>query len=279
MGALREKAVVITGAGRGLGRAYAHHAADAGAAVVVNDVDGGPAEEVAAEIASAGGRAVACVGSVADPRHADELVERCVAEFGRLDGLVNNAAVGYHVPPWEDTDPARTRALLETNVLGSFACGVAAIRHMHAQGSGSIVNVTSGSMVGQRGAAAYSASKGAVASLTFSWASDLAPHGVRVNAVCPIAWTRMMAADPNHRSGPHQSPDRIAPLVTYLLSDLSAAVTGQVLRLAVDALHVVRQPAVKHPVLRREAWDVDAVAAAVADELDLEPPARERWSL
>src|SRR5438094_616783 len=121
------KAVVITGAGRGLGRAYALHAARSGAAVVVNDIDSEPAEEVAAAIVGEGGRAVPSVGSVADPGQAAAAVEACVAGFGKIDGLVNNAAIGHHTPPWED-DPVHIRAVLETNALGPMYCGTAAIK-------------------------------------------------------------------------------------------------------------------------------------------------------
>jgi len=278
MGILDGRAVVITGAGRGLGRAFARHAAESGAAVVVNDVDAEPAHETVAAIEAAGGTAVASVGSVADADYARELITVCRNRFGKLDGLVNNAAVGYHARPWEDDDAERTRALVETNVLGPFHCGTAAAKVMVAQGNGVIVNVTSGSMIGQRGAAAYSASKGAVASMTYSWAADLASRGVRVNAVSPIAWTRLMAADPNGNPDAHP-PERVAPLVTYLLSDLSAGVTGQVLRLADGHLHAVRQPAIIRPVLYQEVWTSEEIAAAVAGELVLEPPPRDRWTL
>ena len=278
MGILDGRAVVITGAGRGLGRAFARHAAESGAAVVVNDVDAEPAHETVAAIEAAGGTAVASVGSVADADYARELITVCRNRFGKLDGLVNNAAVGYHARPWEDDDAERTRALVETNVLGPFHCGTAAAKVMVAQGNGVIVNVTSGSMIGQRGAAAYSASKGAVASMTYSWAADLASRGVRVNAVSPIAWTRLMAADPNGNPDAHP-PERVAPLVTYLLSDLSAGVTGQVLRLADGHLHAVRQPAIIRPVLYQDVWKPEEIAAAVEGELVLEPPPRDRWTL
>ncbi|WP_216209626.1 SDR family NAD(P)-dependent oxidoreductase [Amycolatopsis aidingensis] len=282
MDVLDGKAVLITGAGRGLGRAYALHAAAAGAMVLVNDVRGDLAEEVAGQIREAGGRAVADGSSVADPEEASALVEECVTRFGALDGLVNNAAVGHHLPPWRD-DPARIRAVIEVNVLGSMYCGTAAARVMHARGRGVIVNVGSGSMLGQRGAAAYSASKGAVASMTASWAADLAEHGIRVNAVCPLAWTPLMEQDPNaHRlSSPEQTPERIAPLVTYLLSDRSAGITGQLIRFVGDKLMIVRQPALKEPVLAHEEWTVEEVAAAFDGELAgaLEPPPAQRWAL
>ncbi|WP_372665005.1 SDR family NAD(P)-dependent oxidoreductase [Amycolatopsis kentuckyensis] len=278
MGLLDGRAVVITGAGRGLGRAFARHAAGAGAAVVVNDIDAEPAHETVAAIEAAGDTAVASVGSVADAGYARALIGLCHNRFGKIDGLVNNAAVGYHARPWEDDDAERTRALVETNVLGPLHCGTAAVKVMVAQGNGVLVNVTSGSMIGQRGAAAYSASKGAVASMTYSWAADLAGRGVRVNAVSPIAWTRLMAADPNGNPDAHP-PERVAPLVTYLLSDLSAGITGQVLRLADGHLHAVRQPAIIRPVLHRESWTPEEIAAAVDGELVLESPPRDRWTL
>jgi NAD(P)-dependent dehydrogenase (short-subunit alcohol dehydrogenase family) len=282
MGILYGKAVVITGAGRGLGRAYALHAAQSGAAVVVNDVDGELAEAVAALIRESGGRAVAGIGSVADPEHASTLVERCVAEFGAIDGLVNNAAVGYHLPPWED-DPVQMRALMEVNVLGTMYCGAAAAKAMVTRARGAIVNMASGAMLGQERAAAYAGSKGAVASITGSWAVDLAERGIRVNAVCPRAWTTLMQADPraHQRSSPEETPDRIAPLVTFLLSDHAAGITGQVIRFVGDRLCLVRQPAVKQPVLFRDEWHVEDMADAFDHALTdaLEPPPGHRWSL
>jgi NAD(P)-dependent dehydrogenase (short-subunit alcohol dehydrogenase family) len=279
MNVLEGKAVVITGAGRGLGRAFARHAVAEGARVVVNDVDAAPAGEVAAEL---GDRAVVSTHSVADPAQAAALVDQCVAEFGRIDGLVNNAALNYKAPPWSD-DPARMRNLIEVNVLGALYCGTAAASRMHARGSGVILNICSGSIIGQRNAAAYSASKGAVASMTFSWATDLAEHGIRVNALAPLALTRMVLDDPQAKAayGANPPPEDIAPMATYLLSDLSAPMTGQLVRSTGNKIHIVRQPAVKHPVLQRDRWEVTDIAAAFEQELSgaLEPPPRVRWTL
>ncbi|EMD27119.1 SDR family NAD(P)-dependent oxidoreductase [Amycolatopsis azurea] len=278
MSHLSGKAVVITGAGQGLGRAFAHHAASHGAAVVVNDVDGDLAREVAGEIRSLGGRAVAHGHSVAEAGSAAALIDQCVTEFGTLDGLVNNAGVNYRADPWAD-DPVRMREVVEVNVLGTLFCGTAAAGVMCERGGGVIVNVGSGSMIGQRRAAAYSASKGAVASMTASWAADLAEHGIRVNAIAPVAWTRMAWKDPSVVQTPEHTPDRVAPLVTYLLSDLSAGVTGQILRFRGDLLCVLRQTAIKDPVLERDAWTVEDIADAVGGELReaLEPPPTSRW--
>ncbi|HEX8759556.1 MAG TPA: SDR family oxidoreductase [Pseudonocardiaceae bacterium] len=263
MGILEGKAIVITGAGRGLGEAYALHAARAGACVVVNDIDGEQAEAVADRIGRCGGRAVASAQSVRDPDQASGVVERCLAEFGKVDGLVNNAALNYGALPWdEDVDVARE--LIEVNVLGVLYCGIAAARVMHTQGAGSIVNISSGSSFGQRAAGTYAASKGAVASLTYSWALDMAELGIRVNGVCPVAWTRMVERSPaaQVRVTPRRTPDRVAPLVTYLLSDRAEGITGQLIRFTGDQLHIVRQPGIKEPVLHRECWMTEDIAAA-----------------
>jgi NAD(P)-dependent dehydrogenase (short-subunit alcohol dehydrogenase family) len=274
MGVLDGKAVVITGAGRGLGEAYALHAAQAGAAVVVNDVDAEPVEALAARIVAQGGRAVASVASVADPDQAGGIVARCLAEFGALDGLVNNAAVSYLAYPWEE-DLAAARELIEVNVLGVLYCGTAAARVMRAQRAGSIVNISSGSSFGQRELGTYAASKGAVASLTYSWALDLAEFGVRVNGVCPLAWTRLVEAHPaaHARVTRARTPDRVAPLITYLLSDRAEGITGQLIRFLGDQLHIVRQPGIKDPVLQRASWTIDDIATAFDEVLDhhLEP--------
>ncbi|ONI79314.1 short-chain dehydrogenase [Actinosynnema sp. ALI-1.44] len=277
MGTLAGKAVVVTGAGRGLGEAYAVHAAAAGAAVVVNDVLGELAEAVAERIRAAGGRAVANGHSVADPVRAAELVEQCVDEFGKVDGLVNNAGIRHDAKPWDDS-PERIREVIEVNVLGSMYCGTAAARAMHGQGSGAILNIASLALVGQGGAAAYSASKAAVASMTVSWAVDFARQGVRVNALCPLAYTPMAAADPRATTGPRDSPDRIAPLVTYLLSDRSAHVTGQVIRFTGTQLHLYRQFSRKPPTPEREQWDVADFAAAFDGEFDMEEFPSKRFS-
>ena len=279
MSVLEGKAVVVTGAGRGLGRASALHAAACGAAVVVNDIDGQPADEVVSLIESAGGRAVTSVGSVVDPEVALAAIRRCVAEFGRIDGLVNNAGVRYQAPVWKDT-PERMRELIDVNVLGSLHCGSAAARAMRDQGTGSIVNMASLAMVGQRTAATYSASKGAVSSMTVAWAEELAEHGVRVNGVFPLAHTRMAQADTRTPAPHEETPERIAPIVTYLLSDLAKAVTGQLIRFTANKVHIVRQISAKEPVLRNEGWDVHDIAEAFDNHLHaaLEPPPSQRWT-
>lgn len=258
------RAVIVTGAGQGLGQAFARHAARLGAAVVVNDVDAALARETVELITEAGGVAVVSTHSVADATEARELVDLCVSEYGRLDGLVNNAALNYSSLPW-DEDPEMVRELVEVNVLGVIYTGLAAIRAMRT--GGSIVNISSGAALGQRALGTYAASKGAVASLTYSWALDLEVAGIRVNAVCPLARTRMVLASERSMRNcpPDRTPDRIAPLVTFLLGDRSLGVTGQVIRCNGPQLHLVGQPYFKAPVLTRDSWDDESVARAFTE--------------
>ncbi|MFD9704908.1 SDR family NAD(P)-dependent oxidoreductase [Lentzea sp. NPDC059081] len=274
MGILDGKAVVITGGGRGLGEAYAMHAALAGASVVVNDNDGDLAERVAEHIRGYGGRAVASNHTVADPSEAAKIVDLCVDEFGRVDGLVNNAGLNYETAPWED-DPETIKHVVEVNVLGVIYVGIAAMRAMRATGGGSIINISSGASFGQRKLATYSATKGAVASLSYSWALDLESEGIRVNAVCPVAHTRMVwKSERSLRAIPaDRTPGKVAPLVLFLLSDRAEGITGQVIRCNGRQLHIVGQPYFKQPILESDNWDTASVERAFTGVLQahLEP--------
>jgi NAD(P)-dependent dehydrogenase (short-subunit alcohol dehydrogenase family) len=274
MGILDGKAVVITGAGRGLGEAYAMHAALAGASVVVNDNDGDLAEGVAEHIRGYGGRAVASNHTVADPSEAQKIIDLCVDEFGRVDGLVNNAGLNYETAPWED-DPETIKHVVEVNVLGVIYVGIAAMRAMRSSGGGSIINISSGASFGQRKLATYSATKGAVASLSYSWALDLESEGIRVNAVCPVAHTRMVwKSERSLRAIPaDRTPGKVAPLVLFLLSDRSEGITGQVIRCNGRQLHIVGQPYFKQPILESDNWDTASVERAFTGVLQahLEP--------
>lgn len=274
MGILDGKAVVITGAGRGLGEAYAMHAALAGASVVVNDNDGDLAERVAEHIRAYGGRAVASTHTVADPSEAAKIVDLCVDEFGRVDGLVNNAGLNYETAPWED-DPETIKHVVEVNVLGVIYVGIAAMRAMRSSGGGSIINISSGASFGQRKLATYSATKGAVASLSYSWALDLESEGIRVNAVCPVAHTRMVwKSERSLRAIPaDRTPGKVAPLVLFLLSDRAEGITGQVIRCNGRQLHIVGQPYFKQPMLESDNWDTASVERAFTGVLQahLEP--------
>jgi NAD(P)-dependent dehydrogenase (short-subunit alcohol dehydrogenase family) len=274
MTSLDGKAVVVTGAGRGLGEAFAWQLALAGAMVVVNDLDAEAAHRTADAIRDNGHPAVASTHSVSDPEQAQAIVDLCLDRFGSIDGLVNNAGLTYETLPWDD-DPRLARELIEVNVLGVVYTGMAALREMKARGGGSIVNISSGASLGQRTLATYSASKGAVASLTYSWALDLEAVGIRVNAVCPLAHTRMVWSSERARRkcGPDRTPDRIAPLVVFLMSDRSAGITGQMIRCTGSELHIVGQPYLKAPILERDIWDSETVERAFDEvfQAHLEP--------
>ncbi len=270
MSSLSDRAVIITGAGRGLGRAYAETAAREGARVVVNDIDAEAAREVGAAIESASGTGTCAVhvGSVADWASAAEMVELCVRKFGRIDALVNNAGTHYLVTP-QDDEESQIRETIESNVMGTMFCGVHAMRAMIQQGEGGvIVNSTSAALCGMSMVASYGAAKGAIASLTYSWAIDLMPHDIRVNAISATALTRMVDHTLEHRDSPVTwPPETMAPLVLFLLDDQSRGLTGQVIRLWGERLQLIRHPAVTPTLAERESWSVDDLARAFDREI------------
>lgn len=255
-GRLQGKAVVVTGSGRGLGRAYAMAAGAEGASVVVNDVDGDTASDTAGWIREAGHVAVANADSVTDPDGAEQIITACVDHFGHIDGLVSNAGLIVSGPAWE-LNPADARRLVDVNVLGVVYTGLAAIHRFRAQGQGVIVNVTSGGHLGMRNLALYGATKGAVASLTYGWARDLASEGIRVIGYSPLAQTRMSG-----RAAGLPDPARVALAIPFLLSDESVGVSGQVVRFDGTSLSVLRQPAFAGPYVTGDDWTVDGVAEA-----------------
>jgi NAD(P)-dependent dehydrogenase (short-subunit alcohol dehydrogenase family) len=255
-GELEGQSVVITGAAGGLGRAYAIAAAQVGACVVVNDVNGDAAEGVAAEIRRGAGAAVAHACDIRDRHGAEGLMERCVREFGSITGLVNNAGIFFN-EPFSQASLEHLRLLLDVNVVGTFNCAQAALGLMLERGGGSIINVTSGAHTGQPGLSSYGASKGAVASFTYGWACDLKDTGVRVNAISPLAFTPM-AKDLPHLPPPEAN---VGP-VLYLLSNRSKHINGQIIRIAGSKLSLMCHPANRAPVLERDGWPLDAVAEA-----------------
>ena len=261
---LEGQSVVITGAGGGLGEAYAFAAARLGARIVVNDVNGDAAERVAAEIRHADGQAVAESCDIRDPQAADALIGRCVSEFGSITGLVNNAGIFFN-EPFGQASLEHLRLLLDVNVVGTFNCAHSALEPMLKQGGGSIINVTSGAHTGQPGLSSYGASKGAVASLTYGWACDLKETGIRVNAVSPLAFTPM-AKDLPHLPPPEAN---VGP-VLYLLSDRSRHINGQIIRIAGKNLSLMCHPANRAPVLERDDWSLDAVAEAFNTTLSVQ---------
>lgn len=271
MGILQGKAVVITGSGRGIGAACAMGAALQGASVVVNDVDADVAEASAAAIRAAGGTVHACVADITDWQEAGRLIASCIDAFGRIDGLVNNAGLFHMNKAW-DFDPEAARALVEANVLGTMYCAALAVKPMIAQGSGSIVNVVSGAHMGIDSLGIYGATKGAVASMVYGWAVDLAGTGVRINGLSPFGNTRMAEHTSDYRksigatdrSARFQPAEANSPLVEYLLSDRAEGVNGQLVRIDSGEIQLYAHPALLVPPLHRESW----TAAEIADAFD-----------
>ncbi|MGB8364547.1 MAG: SDR family NAD(P)-dependent oxidoreductase [Rhizomicrobium sp.] len=274
MNLLEGKVVIITGSGRGIGAACAKGAARQGAAVVVNDVDAAEANETAAAIVAEGGKAVARAADVSKWEEAGRLIETCIATFGKIDGLVNNAGL-YHKAGIDALDPTAARALVEVNVLGPLYCTGHAVKPMLKQGSGSIVNVVSGAHMGMPTLGIYGATKGAVASMVYTWAMELAGSGVRVNGLSPFGATRMGAPAPGEkvdaelakRISQIQPPEANSPVVEYLLSDYSARVNGQLVRIDKGELQLYTHPALLVPPVVRAKWTADAVAEAFEHEL------------
>ena len=270
---LAGKAIVVTGAGQGLGLAYAQRAAALGASVVVNDLDGDNAAAAVRSIVDAGGSAISVVGSVADWDVAAELTNACIRQFGAIDGLVNNAALHHLEFPWDETED-QMRRIFEVNVLGTMYCGTHALRAMKAQRRGAIVNVASGAHIGLALRATYGATKGAVASLTYGWALEAMPHNVRINAISPTASTPMTKASADDEArfpesarlpGKGAPPASVAPMVTFLLSDLAEGVTGQIVRMTGRTINLVDHPSNAAPVEESEAWTEPTIAAAFKD--------------
>ncbi|MCZ4513910.1 3-oxoacyl-ACP reductase [Streptomyces sp. ActVer] len=269
---LEGRSAIVTGAGRGLGRAEALELARLGAAVVVNDFgqpgrDGSgdasatPAEEVAAGIRAAGGRAVAHTGDVADHQQARELVELAVAEFGQLDILVNNAGIlrdrmvfSMSEDEWD--------SVIRVHLKGHFNTTHFAAAHWRARSKmadapvyGRIVNTSSEAfLAGSAGQPNYAAAKGGIVGLTTSTALALAKYGVTANVICPRARTRMTAdvfagfqepaGDGSEDRLDPLAPEHVAPLVGYLASPAAAHVNGQLLVVHGGMVAVVERPRV-----------------------------------
>lgn len=262
--------VVVTGAARGLGRAYAEECAREGARLVINDIDDTVIREVEEAIREQGGTVTSCIGSIASWEDARRVVATCVSEFGGIDGIVNNAGLHY-VADLEEEDPTAARQMIEVNVLGTVYSGLCAIRQMLGQQSGGVVvNVSSGAAAGQALTGTYCASKAAVSALTWAWALELRERGIRVNAVAPAAYTQMVEHTLAVRESPVTwGPELIAPLVVFLLSSRSARLTGQIVRLWGTDLHLMSHHGPMSPSLNRDRWTVEALSEAFDQDLGL----------
>jgi NAD(P)-dependent dehydrogenase (short-subunit alcohol dehydrogenase family) len=227
---------LVTGAGNGLGREYALQLAARGAKVVVNDVAvgvdgraraGSPAQLVVEEIEAAGGTAVASTESVATPSGGAAIVAAAVREFGDLDIVINNAGIArtnfFSEVVYEDVI-----ASLSVHLLGAYHVLMPAWKHLVARGGGRVVNTTSSvGTFGQRRSAVYASGKMGVVGLTRVLAQEGAPDGIKVNAIAPVASSRM-AGEVYGKLDPKVPPERVAAVVLALVHE-SCAVTGEVI--------------------------------------------------
>lgn len=287
---LENKVAVVTGSGRGIGRAYARALADAGAAVVVNDIDADVAEETAQGIRDGGGRAAVEVGPVGPADTAERLVQRAVSEFGRLDIMCTNAGILRDRVLWNMSDE-EFDLVIETHLRGTFNCARAAVRRMREQDEGGRVVVVS-SVAGQRGnfgQTNYSAAKAGIAAFARTWAMECARNRITVNAIVPNAITRMISTIPGmaplveaaekgeplpdmvrKQMGMGTAED-VAPLLVFLCSDAASEITGQCIGLGGDKLALWAHPKEKAVAYRDGGWTADAIAEVFASSVGAEP--------
>jgi NAD(P)-dependent dehydrogenase (short-subunit alcohol dehydrogenase family) len=243
MGLLDGKVAIITGAGNGIGRSHALLFAKEGASVVVNDVGGArdgssagtssPAEAVVKEITAAGGKAVASGDSVATAEGAQAIVKKAVDAFGKVDILVNNAGI-LRDKTFLKLDEEMWDSVIAVHAKGTFLVSQAFAKVLVQQGNGGrIVNTTSVSgMLGNFGQSNYATAKAGIYGLTRTMAIELQKHRITVNALAPIAKTRMTEDLPTFQGVETMTPEHISPAALFLASDLCADKTGYVLAVA-----------------------------------------------
>ena len=277
-GCLAGKVIVVTGAGRGIGKEIATLAASEGGKVVVNDLGGsaegegadvGIADEVVAEIKQAGGIAVSNGDSVADPLGAERIIKAAVENFGRIDCVVNNAGILrdriFHRMSVVDWD-----AVIKVHLYGAFYMSKAAAPYFKEQESGSFIHFTSTSgLVGNFGQANYAAAKLGIVGLSKSIALDMSRFNVRSNCVSPFAWSRLIGTIPTTTPEEKARVDRIqntmtaskiAPICVFLASDLSKDVSGQIFAVRKDEIFLMSQSRPVRVAHKDGGWTPQAIA-------------------
>ncbi len=273
---LSDKVALITGAGRGIGRDLALLMAAHGAKIIVNDpgvsesgsgTDDAPANRVVEEIESAGGSAAANLGSVADFKTAQGMVDQAMDAFGGLDIVVNNAGILrdsiFHKMTEDDWD-----AVIGVHLKGSFNVSRAAATHFREKESGCFIHFTSTSgLIGNFGQANYSAAKLGIVGLSKSIALDMSRFNVTSNAISPFAWSRMIGSIPITDDAQKDrveklkkmTPAKIAPLAVALASDAGKAVTGQVFGVRNNEIYLMGQSRPLRSVHTAEGWTPESI--------------------
>jgi 3-oxoacyl-[acyl-carrier protein] reductase len=248
---LQGKVAIVTGAAHGIGRAIAERYGAEGATVVVSDIDAQGAEAVAAGIRDASGSALAILTDVSKKDSVDRLYDEVLERFGAVDVVVNNAGLTNTERHFLEGDEAWWDSIHNVNLKGTFLSALRAANHMARHGGGVIINVSSGGATrAHRGNAAYDATKGGIEALTRAMAVDLAPYGIRVNALIPGSIdSRGMSPEikkergqaiPMGRVG---EPEEMSGAAVFLASDDAGYVTGQMIAVDGGILAAMRSPA------------------------------------
>jgi 3-oxoacyl-[acyl-carrier protein] reductase len=245
---------------RGIGRGHCLHLAEQGASVVVCDVDQAEANKVVEEIAAKGGKAVANGDDIGTRAGARALIAQCADTFGGIHILVNNAGNVRDRSFLKMTEEDFSE-VLRVHVLGSFLCGQeAALRMRDAGTGGCIVNTVSAAHFGNFGQSNYASAKGAIASLTYTWAVELARHGIRVNAISPSGTTRMSSTakiSGKEVELPFIDPNQNGAFVAFLCSDEASWVTGQIFGTGADRTVILEQPRYGTGMFKPDGWSVE----------------------
>jgi NAD(P)-dependent dehydrogenase (short-subunit alcohol dehydrogenase family) len=271
------KSIIVTGAGRGIGREIALLCAAEGAKVVVNDPGGAadgsgsnaaPAEEVVEEIRKRGGTAVPNFETVAEAIPASRIVKTATDHFGKLDGVINNAGILRDMI-FHRMSVEAFEAVIKVHLMGSFYVSHAAARLFREQESGSFVHFTSTSgLVGNFGQANYAAAKLGIVGLSKSIALDMSRFNVRSNCISPFAWSRLIGTIPTETEAEkarvekikQMGPEKIAPLAAYLMGDASKDVTGQIFGVRRNEIFLFSQNRPLRSVQRSEGWTPQTIA-------------------
>lgn len=239
---LTDRVIIVTGGATGIGKVYATRLAEAGAKVVLADIVDEANQQLAEELAAAGHRVIARTTDVADQAKTEAMAQAAMDEWGRIDGLVNNASLMSVLgrKPWHEIPADEWDRVMQVNTKGVFLCCRAVYPHMKAQGAGKIVNIASSRIFnGGKWRLHYSASKGAVWVLTRALARELGEDNICVNAVAPgftLSETQIATSSNQHMAARQQSdkcfqrdqiPDDLVGAVMFLLSDASNFITGQ----------------------------------------------------